>query len=321
MSAFQPAAAPDIATLSGSTMGTRFTVAYAPPAGRAPPGLAEALQAAVEAVDRDMSTWKVDSALCRFNRAPVGDWIAVPADLAVVVGEGLAIAQITGGAFDPVLGRLVDLWGFGPDGFQGQPSAEALDQARAESGFEAVRVRDAPPALLKTAPRSLDLSGIAKGFGVDRLAETLEGEGIADYLVTLDGEVRVKGRKGVHGPWQVAVDAPVFGRSEPYDILWPPTGALATSGDYRQRRSAGGRTWSHTIDGRTGEPVDNALGSVTVAMDKCVQADAWASALLVLGPDEGPALAQAKGVAALFLVREDEGVRAVLTGGFERVIG
>jgi thiamine biosynthesis lipoprotein len=238
----------------------------------------------------------------------------VPAELAFVVKQGLAIGKATLGAFDITLGAQVNAWGFGPAGMAGL----SLD-ATPSTGIAALEVQSDPPALRKSARLSLDLSGIAKGYGVDRMAMVLEQAGINHYLVTLDGELRCKGRKpGADGAWTIALDAPIPGEHRIWDRLEPRDGALATSGDYRHFRVVEGKALAHTIDPATGRPLDNAVASVTVQAPECWRADAWATALMVMGPQKGVAIAQARNLAALFLIRSGVGIEEISTGDFDR---
>ena len=308
--------------LRGATMGTGFEATFVAGQTTNVDRIAENLQAAVDAVDRDMSNWKPDSALSRFNSAPPGEWFPVPHTLAFVIDEGLKLSRLSGGAFDMTLGELVEFWGFGPAGDEGGRDPRDGSTALANRNADRVIARLDPPALRKSAEFALDLSGIAKGFGVDQLAGVLEHAGIHNYLVSIDGEVRVKGRKGEsEGDWLVAVEAPVAGSRTGWDILKPKDCALATSGDYRRVRQYQGRDYSHTMEGRSGRPVDNGVGSVTVAHELCLMADAWATALLVLGPHAGVELARNKGISALFLVRTGRQIREIMTGNFAAVIG
>ena len=285
----------------GPTMGTEFRVTFAA-ADLDTVALGRLLHQAVAAVDRDMSTWKHDSALSHFNRAPCGDWFAVPPNLALVVAQGLAISAASQGAFDMTLGQAVNAWGFGPD-----TPAALPDGPQALGQYRALTARLDPPALRKTAAFALDLSGIAKGYGVDELARVLQTQGITDCLCEIDGELRAHGRKpGLDGLWTVALAAPLRDQNAAWDVLDVQDCALATSGDYRRYVRSHGKIRAHTIDGRTGWPVDNNLASVTVRHESCMIADAWASALMVLGPSDGPAMADAHNLAALFLIRDGD---------------
>jgi FAD:protein FMN transferase len=318
-----PARDKKIVRLAGDTMGTRYQVALVVGAGmqtEATDDIARQVQGAVDMVDAQMSNWKATSALSRFNDAAPGDWIPVPRELVQVVETGQKLARQTRGAFDMTLGRAVAQWGFGP---HAQDNPGARDTAPARGLWQALSVQTAPPALRKDRPLWLDLSGIAKGYGVDCIAAVLETHSIANYFIVIDGEIRLKGRKpGLDGAWAVALEAPIRDVREAYDILNPQRAcALATSGDYRHYRRHDGVIHSHSIDGRSGRPVANDIGSVTVALGSCMMADAWATALLVLGPRDGVAMAQANNIAARFLIRTDTGIRDVMTGDFAAVIG
>ena len=290
--------------ISCPTMGTRFRASFVSGPELTDPALAKALFAAVDSVDQAMSTWKDTAALMAFNRAPHGVWVPVPTALAQVVQTGLKISAATHGAFDMTLGAAVSAWGFGPKRITALPTtAQPLGQ------YRALEARLDPPALRKSAAFALDLSGIAKGYAVDELARVLEAHAITNYLVEIDGEVRARGRKpGLAGLWSIALEAPTKGERVAWDVLDLRDCALATSGDYRHFVHDGHKHRAHTIDGRTGWPVDNSLASVTVRHASCMIADAWASALMVLGPHEGPAVAEAQNIAALFLVRDGDAI-------------
>ena len=309
--------------VAGDTMGTRYQLAYVCGDAVDDSRFATEIADAVGAVDAQMSTWKPESALSRFNCAATADWVAVPEDLARVVMAGQTLARQTRGAFDMTLGAAVSLWGFGARPRRDATPPTPADAEAARGAYYALEARMSPPALRKTRPLSLDLSGIAKGFGVDQIVAVLERHAIGDYFVVIDGELRLSGRKpGTDGAWRIALEAPVADRREVYDILEPRRAcAVATSGDYRHRHSHAGASWAHSIDGRTGRPVDNAVASVSVAQDNCMMADAWATALLVLGPHDGVALAQALDIPARFLIREGEALRDVITGDFAAIIG
>lgn len=290
--------------LNGPTMGTRWSALFfAPPAFDAGPVRAS-LQAAVDAVDAQMSTWKPDSALMRLARAPVGDWLTVPPDLARVLGLGLAIGRASDGAFDIGMGDVVQAWGFGP-----RPAdPTAIRAAMAAPRRPAHEILDIDgDRVRKAAPLALDLNGIAKGHGVDRLAEGLRAHGIADALVGIDGEMRALGLRPDGRPWTVAVEAPDPDRRAPQSILALQDAAVATSGDYRHWVTVQGRRLSHTMDPAKGAPLAVSPASVTVLAPTCAEADAWATALMVAGAEAGARMARRRGLDALFLIRDDSG--------------
>lgn len=301
-----------LATIIGDTMGTTYEVKVGVAPGAEAEALAGAVHAAVTEVDQQMSTWKTTSDLSRFNDAPPGDWVAVPEDLARVVDAGLAISRATQGAFDMTVGSAVDGWGFGPRGPVSAPPGP-MPKGR----WQALEARISPPALRKTAALRVDLSGIAKGFGVDRICGVLKDHGATDFLVSIDGEVRASGRNPAgRAPWHVAIETPDDETRAPWDVIDLADRAMATSGDYRHFFHHDGRRYAHTIDPATGAPLETALASVSVMMPDCMSADAWATALMVMGEKRAPAIAEARNIDALFLLRTAEGLREIVVGDF-----
>lgn len=286
---------------SGPTMGARWSAVAILPPDADTEALEQALRRAVERIDDQMSTWKPTSDLNRLNAAPVGVWVAIPGELAIVLNDALAIGEATDGLFDIGVGEVVAAWGFGFG--QRAPSAAAI--ARTKS--PALR----PPRLLEVdqqqgrartlAPAKLDLSGIAKGFGVDELARVMTEFGIESWLVGIDGEMRAQGRKPDGQPWAVGHERPDPARRAVMGVIALENAAVATSGVYRHVHRVDGRDTSHTVDPRTGEPLAGDLASVTVIAATCAAADALATALLVAGRDAGAALARRLGVQALFV--------------------
>jgi thiamine biosynthesis lipoprotein len=292
--------------LNGPTMGTRWSALFFAPPRLDPQPFRSALQTAVNEVDAQMSTWKPESDLMRLNASPVDDWVPVPTRLIAVLRLGLEIGRVTGGAFDIGMGDAVTAWGFGPatatpDGIR---AAMAVGRVRA---FDALEIDMANGRVRKTAPITLDLNGIAKGYGVDRLAETLVDLGIEAGLVGIDGEMRALGLRPDGEPWTLAVEAPDAERRAPHSILALQDAAVATSGDYRHWVEVQGRRLSHTMDPWRGAPLLGSPASVTVVARSCAEADAWATALMVLGPDRGAMLARKRGLDALLLLRHDDG--------------
>lgn len=298
--------------LNGPTMGTRWTALFfAEPGFNAGP-LRAALQAAVDEIDGQMSAWKPASDLNRLSAAPPGAWVEVPPHLLAVLRLGIEIGQASGGAFDIGLGDAVNAWGFGPT----PPTAAGLGAALKAVRRPAHEVLEIGEGQVrKLAPLVFDLNGIAKGYGADRLAETLKHAGIASGLTGIDGEMRAMGLRPGAAPWSIAVEAPAYERRAAQAVLELENAAVATSGDYRHWIEFGGRRLSHTIDPRRGAPVAESPASVTVVAENCATADAWATALMVLGAERGAAVAEQYGIDALFLSRGAD-------GGFEtRAVG
>lgn len=310
--------------LTGPTMGTRYRVVI-----RHEPGAAdrerwrELIESPLDRIDRRMSTWRSDSTVSRFNRSEVTDWFEVSASLARLARQAQRIAEATGGAFDLTVAPLVDLWGFGPGGrAEALPDDAAVREALERVGYEHLNVRmDPSPALKKAVPGvAIDLSAIAKGHAADGVAGELASLGaVRGCLVEVGGEIRVRGR----GPggrdrrgWRVGIEAPTFRRGAVSRRIALPGGGLATSGDYRNFFMEDGERYSHTLDPRTGRPVRHSLASVSVAHDSAALADAWATALLVLGPEEGYELAKRKGLAACFMSRDQQQIEQRMTPAF-----
>ena len=288
--------------LNGPTMGTRWSALLFADPGFDPGPVRSALQAAVDEVDGQMSTWKPDSDLMRLNAAPIGEWIAVPARLLEVLRLGLEIGRASGGAFDIGMGDAVMAWGFGPEA----AAPDGIRTAMAASRRPAHDVLEINGEhVRKAALIALDLNGIAKGYGVDRLAEILRNQGISDGLVGIDGEMRAMGLRPNGEAWTIAVEAPDAERRTPHSILALQDAAVATSGDYRHWVEVQGRRLSHTMDPRRGAPLIASPASITVVARSCAEADAWATALMVLGPVKGATLAKQSGLDALFLLRDD----------------
>jgi FAD:protein FMN transferase len=298
--------------LEGLTMGTRWSVLVE---GKSSPDLQDALQVAVDAVDAQMSTWKPESDLMRFNAADLDEWIALPAELMTVLTEALAISRATGGAFEINLGAAVRAWGFAADQID-IAAIQTASQAAWTPATEALDL-DLPRGLArKTAHLALDLSGIAKGYGVDRLAEVLTSFGHTQALCAIDGEVRALGAQADGTPWPVAVERPDSVERQAHSLLALENGAVATSGDYRHFVTIRGQRLSHTIDPRRRAPLLQAPASVSVLAASCMQADAMATALMVMGQKAGLEFAKANGLNALFLSREAEAMRSEGSGLF-----
>lgn len=299
--------------LNGPTMGTRWSALLYLPKGAETVALQAALQAAVARVDAQMSLWRADSDLNRLNAAPLGEWVALGAEITQVLHLGLTIGRASGGAFDMTMGDAVRAWGFGPEG----ASEVAIGAARAaprRPAWEAVELDRAGARARRLAPVSLDLNGIAKGYGTDCLARALKAEGVAAGLVGIDGEMRALGRRPDGEGWTIAVEAPEAGRRAAHSMLVLEEAAVATSGDYRHFVTVQGRALAHTMDPRRGMPLRAPPASVTVVAQSCAAADAWATALMVAGPEAGLDLARRAGLEALFVLRGADGALAGARG-------
>lgn len=313
---------PEVHDLQGRTMGTYWKVRVAAlPAGLALPELREEIEAVLEAVNAEMSTYREDALITRFNRAGEGEAFDLPPGFARVLSAALDLAAQTDGAYDPTVGPLVNLWGFGPDGMRASPPEQAkLDAARARVGWQRLVFDRASDRLVQPGEAYLDLSSIAKGDAVDRIVELLGERGVRSALVDLGGDMRAVGTRPDGSPWRIAVERPVPGSRDIHSVVGLPAGmAVATSGSYRNYFESGGRVFSHTIDPRTAEPVAHRVVSVTVVADTCLEADGLATALGVLGAEAGMAFARERGLAVLFLVADDDRVIDLSTPEFDRL--
>ena len=269
-------------------------------------------------VNREMSTYLPDSELSMINAAAGGGRIPVSASLASVLQTAQEVSRATRGAFDVTAAPLVNLWGFGPEQGFTVPVEEQVNRALRLVGHEKLRLDPSASTLKKAySGVSIDLSAIAKGYGVDELADFLERLQIDNYLVEIGGEIRAKGVNHKNIPWQIGIEQPVAGQRSVRRNIRLENTAMATSGDYRNYFEHEGIRYSHTIDPRTGRPVSHGLASVTVLHPSATLADAWATGLLVLGPDEGYATALENGLAAYFIVRGEPGFEEIFTPAFE----
>lgn len=304
-----------VVSFGGSTMGSRWSVLIDDCA--VDPELQARLQAAVDEVDAQMSTWKPDSDLMRLNAAPLDTWVPLPTPLLTVLEAGLAISRQTGGAFEMNIGDAVRAWGFGPDSID-LGAIRLAGSSRRSPAIAALELDPSNRRARKSAPLALDLSGIAKGFGVDRLAETVRDTGCAATLCAIDGEVRATGLRRDGRPWAIAVEMPDEGKGSPHSLLALEDRAVATSGDYRHFVTVRGARLSHTMDPRHGAPLVAAPASVTVLSGACMAADAMATALMVMGESAGLAFARDHAMSVLFLRRLSGGTVAAGTGVFAR---
>lgn len=307
-----------IATLGGETMGTTWSVRLAAARKLDLHVLHAGIQSRLDLVVRQMSTWEPDSDISRYNRADAGEWLTIPAEFRQVLACALDIAAASDGAFDPTIGRLVGLWGFGAQAQRGVPDAARLRDACAQSGWRRIELQSDAQRVLQPGGLRLDLSAIAKGYGVDLVVSHLRDVGIASALVEVGGELHGYGRKPDGTPWRVLVEAGAAADTaagEPR-VLALDDLAVATSGDRWHAYEREGRRYAHTIDPRSGMPVEHAPAAVSVIAGAAMQADAWATALTVLGAESGYALAQQHGLAARFLEHGADGVRERMTDAF-----
>lgn len=263
------------------------------------------IQAQLDLVVAQMSTWEADSDISRFNRAAAGSWQPLPPEFFAVLACAMETARDSDGAYDPTIGALVEAWGFGPAQGGGVPDASELKSAQAGLGWRRVSLRPQDMSALQPGGVRLDLSAIAKGYGVDLVARHLRDAGIAAALIEVGGELYGYGRKPDGGQWQVLAEAAPDAEpdEEAICVIALDSVAVATSGDHWHAFEQDGTRYSHTLDPRTGRPVETAAAAVTVIAEDAMRADAWATALTVMGAEAGYRFAQQRNIAARFVVR------------------
>ncbi|HEY0064534.1 MAG TPA: FAD:protein FMN transferase [Telluria sp.] len=320
-----PAAGSVVREAAGASMGTRWSARYVLAPGANDAALAEELQQQLDQVVAEMSHWESDSNLSRYNNAPAGRWHQLPDAFFHVVSYALEVARMSGGAYDPCAGALVNCWGFGARtrydqaGFYA-PADGTVQAILARRDRERVSLDPIARRLCQPGGVQLDLSSVAKGYAVDRLCAILEAQGILHCLVEVGGELRGAGLKPDGQPWWVALEG-VPGESADAAVVVALHGlAIATSGDYRRFFQHQGQRVSHTLDPRSGYPIDNGVASVTVLHRECMAADALSTALTVLGPVEGMRLAEQHGLAARFVVRRAEGFEEFSSTAFKELL-
>ncbi len=309
----------EVLRLAGPTMGSTFSVRIAggPFAAGFERVAFEAVTAALDGVVERMSSYEPGSELARLNRHAATTPFALSAQTLGVVERAQQVARLSEGAFDVTVAPLVGAWGFGA----AAAPRTALPDARALAapiGWQSLTLDSVARQVRKASPAlQLDLSGIAKGHAVDRAADALAALGLRHFMVEAGGEIRTRGRNGEGRPWQIAIEKP---------DAWPPQVqrvvplaglSIATSGDYRSYWEHAGRRIHHEIDPRTRAPADHRLASVSVLHEECMAADAWATALFILGPERGRALAEAERLPVLFIVRGPGGLRELASSAFD----
>lgn len=308
--------------VSGETMGTYFMVTIdSPPASDTNASVRAEILETLSTIIAQMSTWEPESEISRFNRSNSTDWFPVSAEFAAVVEEAHRVHQLTGGAFDPTVSPLIDLWGFGRREPDSVPDDAAISEALQSVGMQHLSVRSDPPALRRSRPDvQLNLSAIAKGYAVDAIAEMLTRSGRPSYIVDIGGEVRAGVAKASGAPWKIGIESPQSTRgsnASPARIVPITESSVATSGDYRNFYEVDGKVYSHTIDPVSGRPLENPPASVSVRHHSCMTADALATAMMVLGRDRGMQLATAQDHSVLFqIVAADGAVTEHGTGTF-----
>ena len=329
---------PQISTLdqqkiAGKTMGTSFSIQFyfseeqdRTITQRDVLSIKLSAENRLEAIEQSMSTYRKDSELSLLNLAKVGEWVVVSKELMLVLQAAQNISELSNGAFDISVGPLVNLWGFGPEySLRDKPKqAEIAALLEQGVGYQYLELDQDNLRVKKGKPLYLDLSAIAKGYAVDRLTELLSEHGIKNYLVEIGGELRAAGYKPNKQMWRVAVEKPildVLAVEREIDSVLPLLDmGIASSGDYRNFFKQDDVIYSHTINPKTGLPVSHGLASVTVLHESCMQADALATAFMVMGPKESLRLANELGLSVLLIVRESQGFSEHLSSAMKSFI-
>ncbi|MGH7955892.1 MAG: FAD:protein FMN transferase, partial [Opitutaceae bacterium] len=305
--------------LAGRAMGTSWSVKFIPPtAPLEPPLVRHQIVERLEALEQQFSTYRANSTLSRFNAARHTDWFPVEPELAQVAEASRAMSELTHGAFDVTVFPLVRLWGFGgkhrPDSL---PNEQAMARARALVDWRRLEVRRNPPALRKMESRlEADFSSMAKGFAADAISVLLTGLGAPNHLVQIGGDVKSSGSPSGGAGWRTGIEEPVPG-AHSIALVVPLRGeALSTSGDYRNFFEAGGKRFGHIIDPRSGWPVSGSVVAVSVVHRSAAMSSALATALFVLGAEEGGRIAREQKLACLFQVRSGTNIVRHLTPEF-----
>lgn len=285
--------------------------------------LEEGLLDVLEQVDASMSIYRDDSELMAFNQAPLEEWQPLSNELIEVLAISQSVAESSNGAFDVTIGGLVNLWSFGSEARPKEvPDDETLQARLAEVGPDSIEIDENAMQARRLRDVFINLGGVAKGHATDRVAAYLDAEGIEHYLVNLGGDLIARGyRDGDGEPWRIGIEAPLDDRQEATHTVPLHDMSVATSGDYRNYFEENGKRFSHTIDPRTGRPIEHRVASVTVAHPSNAWADAWATAMNVLGDEEGLVLAREQNLKVLLLVREGEGWGSVASPAFADFLG
>ncbi|MBI2969694.1 MAG: FAD:protein FMN transferase [Gammaproteobacteria bacterium] len=310
--------------LNGVTMGTTYTVKVADAPLPAPRDqLPDLVFDALDEVDRRMSTFIEESELSQLNRNSSMDWVPVSRELFSVLERAMQASRLSGGAFDVTVGPLVNLWGFGPaENSRRIPANAEIAAVLARTGYTRLVLDEQRLAVRKARPDLyIDLSGIAKGYGADVVADSLSARGVKNFMVEVGGEIRAAGRNERGQVWRLGIETPGAGRRSVKRVIDLRDSGMATSGDYRNYFERDGVRYSHIIDPADGRPIRHRLASVTVVHPSATCADALATALLVLGPEKGVALAEREKLAALFIIRTDDGFEQKMSPEFALLAG
>lgn len=297
--------------INGATMGTQYHISIVSQKNSPHPSnkdLKQSIDKLLLIINQQMSTYVEDSEISHFNQYKKTDWFPVSKDFAYVVSTALDISRQTNGAFDITVSPFVDLWGFGSKIQYSIPTEQQLAKLLPHTGFQHLKVRNSPPALRKNNTQiHIDLSAIAKGFAVDKISTYLSNKGFKNYLVEIGGEVRASGINASGEKWKVAIEQPSKKKKQINKVITISDKALATSGDYRNYYIKDKVRYSHTINPKTGSPTKHQLASVTVIHSSTMYADAYATALMVMGEEAGKDFAEKHKLSVNMIIRDKVG--------------
>ncbi|MDY0212346.1 MAG: FAD:protein FMN transferase [Desulfuromonadaceae bacterium] len=310
-------------TLSGRTMGTTYNITYIRnnSAEIKPERVHQAVKTRLQEINQYMSTYIGDSEISRINKAPADTPVKISPETAHVIAAAQQVSLATEGAFDITIGNLVNLWGFGPEvKLYAIPDETKIKDILAQSGYQRLKLDPAQLQVLKlTDSLYLDLSGIAKGYAVDEIAELLAQHGFPNHLVEIGGEIRTGGEKSPGNPWNIGIERPYTKEHSLQRIIHSSTSiSMATSGDYRNYFEHDGKRYSHTIDPKTGHPIKHNLAAISVLHSSCMLADAYATAFMVMGPARSIEFATEHDISVYMLVKEEHGFTARSSPAFEK---
>lgn len=308
--------------LSGATMGTTYHINVITEGELPTEDWQQEIDLLLGGINDSMSTYIPDSELNQLNAAPVGEWLAVSKPLLDVLLISDQVSRLSSGAFDITLRPLIDLWGFGPvDSHDRIPATDDIKQGLRLVGYQKIKIDKEHGRILKQQPVSLDLSAVAKGYAVDKVAQYLLAKGVNNFLVEIGGELRLSGHNSSGTDWRIAIEKPdSILMSNVFKTLQLSNLGIATSGDYRNYFEVNGVRFSHTIDPRVGYPITHNLASVTVIDESAARADALATAFNVMGVDAALALADSENIRVLFIIKTDDKFEIVTSNAFRQQI-
>ena len=312
-----------LVTLRGTTMGTTYNVSIKHhDAERLGQTIHKEIENILDTVNLEMSNWDKSSSISKFNHLRKTDPISITVSLAKILSEANKVHDQSEGAFDITLMPLTDIWGFGKKNVKRVPSEQEIETALNTVGQKRLLVLDQKRLTLrkKIDEASVDLSGIAKGFAIDQISNSLKARGISDYLVEIGGDLYASGEKGPKSPWVIGIEKPNQRLGEVDVILRIADKAVATSGDYRNFFEKDNRRYSHIIDPKTGRPISHQTASVTVLADNAMNADAWATAMMVLGAKKGLVIAEKNNLAVFFILRKGDNFHSVSSTHFKDAV-